>query len=279
MSRPGWRAGRGRGALAGLSVVLLLSVVRLGAGLSTAQPVEVAGPAGQPSGVPRGAQPGVVDKVVDGDTIWVRIHERDSGPLAADATHKLRLLEIDTPETQHPTKGRECWGDEATAYTAERLAAGSRVWLLADKEDTDRYGRFLRYVWTDDGDFFNEQVVREGHARASLYEPNDRYIGRIRTAEAEARAQGRGMWGGRCGGTHRGEPERQVSPRSPPGTAADTGPGCHASYEGACVPITSDVDCAGGLGDGPDFVGQVTVVGPDVYDLDSDGDGDACLQD
>jgi resuscitation-promoting factor RpfB len=52
---------------------------------------------------------------------------------------------------------------------------------------------------------------------------------------------------------------------------------CHSSYKGNCVPIASDVDCAGGSGDGPAYVqGPVTVVGPDVYDLDRDGDGIGC---
>lgn len=51
---------------------------------------------------------------------------------------------------------------------------------------------------------------------------------------------------------------------------------CHSSYEGPCVPIVSDVDCLGGSGDGPEYVGRVTVVGPDVYDLDRDGDGVGC---
>lgn len=53
--------------------------------------------------------------------------------------------------------------------------------------------------------------------------------------------------------------------------------GCHGSYTGACVPIASDVDCAGGSGNGPAYVrGPVRVVGPDVYGLDRDGDGIAC---
>lgn len=53
--------------------------------------------------------------------------------------------------------------------------------------------------------------------------------------------------------------------------------GCDSNYTGACVPIDSDVDCAGGSGDGPSYVsGPVTVVGSDVYDLDRDGDGIAC---
>jgi hypothetical protein len=40
----------------------------------------------------------------------------------------------------------------------------------------------------------------------------------------------------------------------------------------------SDVDCAGGSGNGPGYVSgkRFQVVGPDVYRLDSDGDGIAC---
>jgi hypothetical protein len=52
---------------------------------------------------------------------------------------------------------------------------------------------------------------------------------------------------------------------------------CHPSYEGKCVPVASDVDCAGGEGNGPAYIeGPVRVVGPDVYRLDTDGDGIAC---
>ena len=52
---------------------------------------------------------------------------------------------------------------------------------------------------------------------------------------------------------------------------------CHPSYEGECVPITSDADCASGSGNGPAYVyGRVRVVGPDEYELDRDGDGVAC---
>ncbi|QQQ64092.1 hypothetical protein JHQ56_05455 [Paenarthrobacter ureafaciens] len=51
---------------------------------------------------------------------------------------------------------------------------------------------------------------------------------------------------------------------------------CDPNYTG-CVPIASDVDCAGGKGNGPAYVrGPVTVIGSDIYALDSDGDGIAC---
>jgi uncharacterized protein YabE (DUF348 family) len=52
---------------------------------------------------------------------------------------------------------------------------------------------------------------------------------------------------------------------------------CDPNYSGPCVPIASDVDCAGGSGNGPAYVtGPVKVIGTDIYDLDSDGDGTGC---
>ena len=58
------------------------------------------------------------------------------------------------------------------------------------------------------------------------------------------------------------------------------GSNCDSNYSGACVPAgVSDVDCAGGSGNGPEYVdGPVYVVpgGNDIYQLDRDGDGVAC---
>ena len=52
---------------------------------------------------------------------------------------------------------------------------------------------------------------------------------------------------------------------------------CDPNYAGACVPIASDVDCAGGSGNGPAYVrGPVRVVDRDIYGLDRDGDGIGC---
>ncbi|TWE28399.1 hypothetical protein FHX69_1054 [Prauserella muralis] len=67
------------------------------------------------------------------------------------------------------------------------------------------------------------------------------------------------------------EPAPEPEPAPPP-----PAPECDPNYTG-CVPVASDVDCAGGSGNGPAYVsGPVRVVGSDVYDLDRDGDGIAC---
>jgi hypothetical protein len=59
--------------------------------------------------------------------------------------------------------------------------------------------------------------------------------------------------------------------------APDAGANCDPNYEGACLdPSSSDYDCEGGSGDGPDYTGAVRSVGSDPFDLDRDGDGVAC---
>jgi hypothetical protein len=52
---------------------------------------------------------------------------------------------------------------------------------------------------------------------------------------------------------------------------------CDPNYSDPCVPVASDVDCAGGSGNGPEYVeGPVTVDGDDIYELDRDGNGTGC---
>jgi hypothetical protein len=51
---------------------------------------------------------------------------------------------------------------------------------------------------------------------------------------------------------------------------------CTPGYR-PCIAPGSDVDCAGGSGNGPRYVrGPVYVTGSDPYGLDADGDGVAC---
>jgi endonuclease YncB( thermonuclease family) len=69
----------------------------------------------------------LVTRVIDGDTI-----ELANG-------QSVRVVGIDTPE-----RG-ECGYDRATS-NMQRLVLGKRVRLTVSDEDTDRYGRLLRYV-------------------------------------------------------------------------------------------------------------------------------------
>lgn len=74
----------------------------------------------------------------------------------------------------------------------------------------------------------------------------------------------------------------KVIAAAPKPTTTSTAPApssnCSPHYRGACVPIASDVDCAGGSGNGPAFVkGPVYIVDYDIYGLDgNDNDGIGC---
>jgi endonuclease YncB( thermonuclease family) len=134
-------------------------------------------------------QPGLyqVTEVLDGDTIKVSLNGQ---------TDTVRLIGIDTPETQDPRKPVQCFGQAAKAKLTE-LVAGGEVRLEADPADSDRdkYRRLLRYVYLPDGTFVNLELVRQGYAFAYTIFPNghtDEFI----AAEQEAREAKRGLWAG-----------------------------------------------------------------------------------
>lgn len=63
----------------------------------------------------------------------------------------------------------------------------------------------------------------------------------------------------------------------PPPPPPPPAPSCTPGYS-PCIAPGSDVDCAGGSGDGPRYTGPVSVDpgSGDPYDLDRDGDGAGC---
>jgi hypothetical protein len=69
--------------------------------------------------------------------------------------------------------------------------------------------------------------------------------------------------------------EREAEKASAEEAEADA---CDPNYVGACLHEgIGDYDCAGGSGDGPNYVeGPIEVVGVDEFGLDEDGDGIAC---
>ena len=147
-----------------------------------------------PVGVPDDAQAAVVDRVVDGDTLRVRI-DQPGGAIPPTDSVRVRLLNVDAPELDHPERGQDCGADEATDFLAALTPPGSQVHLVADVEDRDHYDRPLRGVWTADGRFVNAALVRAGWAEVVLFEPNDRFHASLRELETAARDEGRGAWG------------------------------------------------------------------------------------
>ncbi len=133
----------------------------------------------------------VVERIVDGDTIIVEV---------AGRRERVRLIGIDTPESVDENRPVQCYGHEASAHLAELLPPGTPVTLVLDDEPRDRYDRLLAYVIrSDDQLFVNLHMLEEGYAGPLTIAPNDHYANRFEAAAAEARADGRGLWGA-CGG-------------------------------------------------------------------------------
>jgi len=125
-----------------------------------------------------------VVRVIDGDTVEI------------EGGQRVRYIGIDTPETKHPSKPVECYGQEAYDKNRE-LVEGKEVKLEKDVSETDKYGRLLRYIWLGDT-LVNEVLVREGYAQSSSYPPDVKYQERFVAAERAARGEGAGLWGSYC---------------------------------------------------------------------------------
>ena len=128
---------------------------------------------------------GTVVRVVDGDTIHVKLWER---------VEKVRYIGVNTPETHHPTRGEEPGGREA-AEVNRRLVAGQRVRLELDVLARDRHGRLLAYVWVGDL-MVNAELVRLGYAQVMTVPPNVKHQELFVKLQREARDAGRGLWRG-----------------------------------------------------------------------------------
>ncbi len=123
----------------------------------------------------------VVERVVDGDTIIISGGER------------IRMIGINTPESVKEAGEVEHFGIEASKYTKDKLE-GKTIYIEKDVSDRDDYGRLLRYIYLEDGTFYNEKIVKEGYAFAGTYPPDVKYNEILHDAEDYARENNLGLW-------------------------------------------------------------------------------------
>ena len=138
-----------------------------------------------------------ITKVIDGDTMDVRFED--------GTTDRVRLLGVDTPETNAVNKPNEygditdlkClarWGDKSDDY-AKSILDGKEVRLVFDEAAGERgyYGRLLAYIEIGGYDF-NESLISRGYAR--VYEEGTssrkrRYL----SEQKKIMSAGIGLWG------------------------------------------------------------------------------------
>jgi endonuclease YncB( thermonuclease family) len=230
-------------------------------------------------------EPGMatVASITDGDTIRVILPD--------GSNESVRLIGIDAPESG------ELGYTDSKDYLAGLLEVGQVVYLESDLSDQDRFGRLLRYVY-DGETFVNEEMVESGWALAVEYPPNTAQADVL--AEAQQRAEDAGRTTTTPAPTTTTTDAPTTTTAAPtttttaaptttttlapttttaaPTTTAPPASNCHSSYKGACLMVgQGDYDCAGGSGNGPNYVsGPISVVGYDEFDLDRDNDGIGC---
>ena len=189
------RAGGGR-SFNPTPIIVLLAIVAGGWYFATqpqSRPSQSSESASRPDRVAEpypSAQAGTVERVVDGDTIVVQV---------GGVAERVRLLNIDTPESVKPDSPVECLGPEASAFLTALLPAGTPVTLEFDRELRDRYDRMLAGVRTADGSLVNAAIARAGFAEPLEIGGNDRFTPDVTDAVAEAQGAAVGLWSGVCG--------------------------------------------------------------------------------
>jgi micrococcal nuclease len=131
-------------------------------------------------GSPCGPSEGMVDRVIDGDTIVLATGEH------------VRYLLVDAPET---TNGHDdCFGSNASQFNSD-LVLGKTIALDYDVECKDMYGRLLAYVSVG-GQDVNALLVQRGYACVLHIPPNgDARADEFKSYQADAKANLRGLWG------------------------------------------------------------------------------------
>ena len=176
-------------AVRSTAAVVLVAAAAATAACGTAPPTS-----GHGTAAPTPARYRVL-RVVDGDTLHVAIHGRDT---------TLRLIGLDTPETKDPRKPVQCYGPAASKQ-AHKLLDGQQIRLSYDPSQgrTDRYGRSLAYVWLPDGRLYQQWMIRRGYGREYTYDTAYRYQARFQAAQRYARTHELGLWSPKiCAGRH-----------------------------------------------------------------------------
>jgi micrococcal nuclease len=208
-----------------------------------------------------------VTRVIDGDTIEVRIN---------DARFTVRYIGIDAPETRG-APAQTCLSRQATAAN-RALVLGKTLRLEKDVSEFDQFGRLLRYAYLPDGTMVNENLVMQGFAQTATFPPDVKYVDALAAAQQTARDGNAGLWS-KCpqlvaAVVQPAQPAATAAPQAqaqaqPPAPAAASN--CDPSYPTICIQVgIPDLDC-------PDISDRrFEVRPPDPHRFDGDRDGIGC---
>lgn len=136
---------------------------------------------------------------ISAKTITVKFSDCVDGDTAKFIYNKeeitARFLAIDTPETNHPTKGVEKYGKEASEYTCSKLKGTDKIVLEFDEnsDELDKYGRYLVWVFIDDK-LLQKELIENGLASVAYLYDDYKYTNILEDAEQIAENKKIGIW-------------------------------------------------------------------------------------
>ncbi len=126
-------------------------------------------------------QSATVDTVLTGDSVRLK----------GGRVLKYSGVDAYSPESAIPLS-RE-YGARALEFN-NKLVGGKKIMIEWGPKLRDKQNRLLGYVFTEDGTFVNEELLREGQAKAHIVIPNTRYADEFRDWERQARKAKKGIW-------------------------------------------------------------------------------------
>ena len=124
-------------------------------------------------------QEATLNYIVDGDT------------LVLNDERTVRVVGVNAPETR-PSPQPKALAAKQAAKTL--LPANTKIWLYPGIEATDRHGRALAHVVTQNGTNLAEHLLSNGLAASSAVHPNTRCAEHYQQLELQARSQQHGLW-------------------------------------------------------------------------------------
>lgn len=126
-----------------------------------------------------------ITRVTDGDTVEISYKGKD---------YKVRLLDVDTPESVKTNVAVQEYGKEASELT-KKMLLNQPVKLVFEKGIHDRYGRLLAYIILKDNSLYNATLVQNGYARVEIVSPNSKFSKYFNSLQDEAIKNKAGFWG------------------------------------------------------------------------------------
>lgn len=123
---------------------------------------------------------------IDGDTAKVLLNNKEI---------KIRFLAIDTPEVNHPKKGKEPYGSEASAYTCNALKKAKKIEIEYDSNSSkfDKYNRHLVWVFVDNN-LLQSSLIDKGLAKVAYLYDDYKYTSILEAKELIAKKNHIGVW-------------------------------------------------------------------------------------